>query len=179
MSSGTRRLTVTRRHNPTEATHYKYKTRWYPPGLRRNARRENRPPRSRIPDDFLPCSRLKHGSYTADCSLPHTRRTGVSVTERKRWWTTGATPDSIWGILMEITCEWEKHAQDLIDNSEKERETLPEERAYITGAYQQRGRPLPSPELTPHFTLHQILHLLKYKPVVWNIKYMITKWNHS
>lgn len=42
----------------------KHRTCRYPPGLRRNARRWPRPPGSRNPDDFPPCSQLQHGLST-------------------------------------------------------------------------------------------------------------------
>ena len=38
----------------------------YPPGLRRNARRWPRPPGSRNPDGFPPCSQLQHGLSTPE-----------------------------------------------------------------------------------------------------------------
>lgn len=48
---------------------------WYPPGPRQNAHRWTRPPGSRIPDDFPPCSLLKHGICKADCSLHAPQKT--------------------------------------------------------------------------------------------------------
>lgn len=50
-----------------------------------------------------------------NCSLQINRRTEPRCAVRKRWWTTRAAAERIGGLLIDITCDWQRGVRGLID----------------------------------------------------------------
>lgn len=123
-------------------------TRRHPPGLRRNARRWPRPPGSRSPDGFQPCSQLQHGLLApgpqpADkpANRTESRATETLMGHEGGSWThrRSANRDHL-GLTA--------GRAGLIDSSARGRETQLKEGVHCPGAWQHEGdsaRPQPTP----------------------------------
>lgn len=70
------------------------------------ALRWTRPRGSRTPDDFPPCLLLTHSICKADCSLPKPPQKNIPDREEPGGRSANKRDCTIWGNLIDITCEW-------------------------------------------------------------------------
>lgn len=134
------------------------------------ALRWTRPRGSRTPDDFPPCLLLTHSICKADCSLPKPPQKNIPDREEPGGRSANKRDCTIWGNLIDITCEWGAWRAGLIDR-----------RAHVSAVFllcggsssQWRTYCTWGPWLPP--TLHTHAYLTTVYPHEWTSKTITTK----